>query len=129
MLKKEKASTADALEISVELASGVNNTKEKQMDNEIVEAEDWPKGLYMIFLKTETDAMMGKVIGLTKTTALIHPWDFMFGGVDEELTIGVLLADYKEFFAFDDVWDMDDYFEKHHWNLMLDKNIKPGTIV
>jgi hypothetical protein len=99
------------------------------MENEMIEPAEWPKGLYMIFLKTETDAVMGKVIGLTKTTALIHPWDFMFGGVDEELTIGVLLADYKEFFAFDDVWHMDDYFEKHHWNLMLDKNIKPGTIV
>ena len=129
MSKPEKASTADALETSAESASGVNNTKEKQMDNEIIEAEDWPKGLYMIFLKTDTDAVMGKVVGLTQTTALINPWNFMFGGVDEELTIQVLLADIKIFISFDDLWDMDDYFHKNHWTPMLDKNIKAGTIV
>ena len=99
------------------------------MSNDLVEAEDWPKGLYMIFVKTDTDAVMGKVIGLTQTTAVIHPWDFMFGGVDEELTIQVLLADTNTFIAFDDVWDMDEHFQKHYWNPMLDKNIKSGTIV
>jgi hypothetical protein len=87
-------------------------------ENEVMEAAEWPKGLYMIFLKTETDAYMGKVIGLTRTTALIHPWDFMFGGVDEEVTRELVIADFENFIAFDDVWKMDDYFSAHHWNLI-----------
>ena len=99
------------------------------MDNDLIEAEDWPKGLYMIFIKTDTDACMGKVIGLTQTKALIQPWSFMFGGVDEELTIEVVLADQKEFFAFDDIWEMDDHFQKKFWNPMLDKNIKTGITI
>jgi ABC-type uncharacterized transport system substrate-binding protein len=97
--------------------------------NEEVEAEEWPKGLYMIFLKTDTDAVMGKVIGLTQTKALIHPWSFMWGGVDEELTIEVVLAEQKEFFAFDDLWEMDDYFSEHYWKPMLDKNVPMGTMI
>ena len=99
------------------------------MSNEMTDSEVWPKGLYMIFVKTDTEAAMGKVIGLTKTTALIHPWDFMFGGVDEESTIEVVLANTETFVAFDDVWDMDDYFQERYWKPMLDKNIKAGTIV
>jgi hypothetical protein len=83
----------------------------------------------MLFLKTDTDLRMGKVIGLTQTKALIHPYSFMFGWVDEELIIEVVLAEQKEFFAFDDIWKMDDYFNEHFWNPMLDKNIKMGTIV
>jgi len=96
--------------------------------NEEVEAEEWPKGLYMIFLTTDTDGLMGKVIGLTCTTALIHPWDFMFGGVDEEVARQVVLADCKTFISFDDVWDMDKYFHDHHWNLMTGEDIKMGDI-
>ena len=114
---------------TAEWQSGANNTKEMQVETEVVEAEDWPKGLYMIFIKTDTDASMGKVIGLTQTKALIHPWNFMSGGLDQDLTLEVVLADQKEFHAFDDLWEMDDFFAKHFWNPMLDKNIKMGTIV
>jgi hypothetical protein len=110
-------------------ASGAANTKGKKVSSELLEAEDWPKGLYMIFIKEDDDSRMGKVIGLTQTKALIHPWSFMFGGVDEELTIEVVLADQVAFFAFDDIWEMDDYFHEHYWNPMLDKNITAGTIV
>ena len=102
------------------------------MSNELVEAEDWPKGLYMIFIKEDKDnidSRMGKVIGLTQTKALIHPWSFMFGGIDEELTLEVVLADQVAFFAFDDIWEMDDYFHEHYWNPMLDKNITAGAII
>lgn len=76
--------------------------------------EDWPKGLHMIFV-FDDDVIMGKVIGLTNTSALIHPWDFMFGGVDEEQVREVVLAGVKRFHAFDDIWDMDDYNDKHYW--------------
>jgi hypothetical protein len=86
-------------------------------ENEIKAAE-WSKGLYMIFLKTDTDAYMGKVIGLTPTTALIHPWDFMFGGVDEETIKELVIAQFKKFIPFDDVWEMDEYFEAKHWKLI-----------
>ena len=86
--------------------------------NEIIEHVEWPKGLYMIFLKTDTDAFMGKVIGLTRTTVLIHPWDFMFGGVDEEVVRELVVADFRQFIPFDDVWKMDDYFLANHWKLI-----------
>lgn len=92
-----------------------------------VEMEDWPKGLYMIFA-LENDAIMGKVIGLTRTTALIHPWDIQFGGVDEDVATQVVLAEYKEFVAFDDIWDMEEYFESRHWNLMTGKDVQMGEI-
>jgi len=83
--------------------------------NETIEVAEWPKGLYMIFLKTDTEAYMGKVTGLTNTSALIHPWDFMFGGVDEDVILEIVLADYKKFIPFDDIWEMDEYFEANHW--------------
>ena len=89
---------------------------------------DWPKGLYMIFVMTDTDAIMGKVIGLTPTTALIHPWDFMFGGVDEEVVRELVIADFNQFISFDDVWEMDEYFSTRHWNLMTGEDIKMGEI-
>jgi hypothetical protein len=53
----------------------------------------------------------------------------MWGGVDEELTIEVVLAEQKEFFAFDDLWEMDDYFSEHYWKPMLDKNVPMGTMI
>jgi hypothetical protein len=99
------------------------------MGSDLTEAEDWPQGLYMIFVKTDTEVSMGRVIGLTQTKALIRPWNFMFGGVDEEKTFEVVLADHKEFHAFDDLAEMDVYFAKHYWNKYLDKNTKMGTIV
>jgi hypothetical protein len=86
--------------------------------SEIIEHAEWPKGLYMIFLKTDTDAFMGKVIGLTRTTALIHPWNFMFGGIDEDVTRELVVADFQQFIPFDDVWKMDDYFSVNHWKLI-----------
>ena len=89
---------------------------------------EWPKGLFMIFVKDEKDCYMGKVVGLTQTTALVHLWDFMFGGVDEDSVSQLVLADFKEFIAFDDIWDMDDYFAKRHWNLMTGKDIQMGEI-
>jgi hypothetical protein len=76
--------------------------------------EEWPKGLYMIFV-LDDDCLMGKVFGLTNTKALIHPWSFMFGGVDEEEAVEIVLADVKKFYAFDDIWEMDEYFNKHYW--------------
>ena len=128
MSKRGSENPADVQGTTAESQSGVSNIKEIEM-NEEVEAEEWPKGLYMIFLKTDTDAVMGKVIGLTQTKALIHPWSFMWGGVDEELTIEVVLAEQKEFFAFDDLWEMDDYFSEHYWKPMLDKNVPMGTMI
>ena len=88
------------------------------MSEENIETAEWPKGLYMIFLKTDTDAYMGKVIGLTPTKVLIHPWDFMFGGVDEEVVRELVVAEFKQFISFDDVWKMDDYFSANHWKLI-----------
>jgi hypothetical protein len=76
-------------------------------------AEDWPKGLYMIFAK-EGDTRMGKVIGLTRTTAKIHPWDFMFGGIDEEVVLEIVLADWDLFHPFDDLWNMDHYHDQNY---------------
>ena len=77
-------------------------------------AEPWPKGLFIIFVKEDGASMMGKVIGLTKTNAIFHPWDFMFGGVDEEAVREVVLAEWDIFHAFDDVWDMDEFHDKHY---------------
>lgn len=99
------------------------------MSNDLTETEDWPQGLYMIFIKTDTEASMGQVIGLTQTTALIRPWNFMWGGVDDERTYEVVLAEQKEFHAFDDINKMDVYFREHFWSKYLDKNVKPGTII
>ena len=76
---------------------------------EAMGAEEWPKGLYMIFVKEGKDTRMGRVIGLTRTTAKIHPWDFMFGGVDQEVTQEIVLAEWDLFHPFDDIWDMDEY--------------------
>jgi hypothetical protein len=120
MSKQGKASTPVVPETIVKSQSGATNTKEKSMseENKAIEVAEWPKGLYMIFLKTDTDAYMGKVIGLTPTTALIHPWDFMFGGVDEEVVREIVVADFKQFIPFDDVWKMDDYFSANHWKLI-----------
>jgi hypothetical protein len=87
------------------------------MSDEPIEFAEWPKGLYVIFV-TEDNAYMGKVVGLTSTTAKIHPWDFMFGGVDEEQVREIVLADVKTFHAFDDIWDMDDYHEQNYWGKM-----------
>lgn len=81
---------------------------------DLLAPEDWPKGLYMIFV-LDSDTVMGKVIGLTNTSALIHPWDFMFGGVDEEQVKEIVLADVKSFHAFDDIWKMDSYNASHYW--------------
>jgi len=102
--------------------------KEQQMSNEHerIEAEEWPKGLYMIFAG-EKDVLMGKVIGLTSTTALIHPWNFMFGGIDEEVKRGIVLADHKEFIPFDDLWDMDKYFAVHYWSDLTSNQPKAGA--
>jgi hypothetical protein len=82
------------------------------------EAEDWPKGLYMVFATKDHDAVYGKVIGLTRTTAIYHPWDVQFGGVDEEVANQVVLADFDEFTSFDDIWEMEKYFEERQFNLM-----------
>ena len=114
----------------MELPSGANNTKENLMTEEsgTTEHAEWPKGLYMIFLTTDTDGLMGKVIGLTSATAIIHPWDVLFGGVDEDIARQVVLADCKTFISFDDIWDMEKYFEDHHWNLMTGEDIKMGDM-
>jgi len=69
----------------------------------------------MIFADGAGSAIMGKVIGLTKTSARIHPWDFMFGGVDEDQVREVVLANFEYFHSFDDIWDMDDYCSEHYW--------------
>ena len=90
-------------------------------------AEDWPKGLYMIFATKDHDAVYGKVIGLTRTAALYHPWDIQFGGVDEDAAHLAVLADFDEFVAFEDIWDMDDYFQERKFNLMRGE-IKMGEI-
>jgi hypothetical protein len=84
-------------------------------EKNLLAPEDWPKGLYMIFVFGD-DTVMGQVIGLTNTNALIHPWDFMFGGVDEEKVMEIVLADVKSFHAFDDIWKMDSYNASHYWN-------------
>lgn len=89
-------------------------------------AEDWPKGLYMIFAKDQ-DAIRGKVIGLTRTTAIYHRWDEMFGGVDETVADQVLLTDFNEFISFDDIWEMESYFEEHGFQPMRGE-IKMGEI-
>jgi hypothetical protein len=113
----------------VESASGVNNIKARLMDNDLIEAEEWPQGLYMIFVKTDTEAAMGRVIDLTQTTAVIRPWNFMWGRVDEDQTYEVVLADQKEVFAFDSLAEMDVYFATHYWRKYLDNNIQRGTII
>ena len=113
----------------MESASGVNNIKTKLMDTDLIEAEVWPQGLYMIFVKTDTEVAMGQVIGLTQTTAIIHPWNFMWGKVDEEKTYEVVLADQKQFFAFDELTEMDVYFATHYWRKYLDNNIQKGTML
>jgi hypothetical protein len=76
-------------------------------------AEDWPKGLYMIFAK-EGETLMCRVIGLTRTTAKVQPWDLMFGGIDEDVVQEIVLAEWDSFHAFDDLWDMDDYHDKNY---------------
>ena len=76
-------------------------------------AEEWPKGLHMIFAK-DGETRMGKVIGLTRTTAKLHPWDFMFGGLDEDVVQEIVLAEWDLFHPFDDLWDMDEYHNKHY---------------
>ena len=81
------------------------------------EAEEWPKGLYMIFAPKDHDALYGKVIGITRTTAICHPWDEHFGGLDEEVVAQVTLADFDVFISFDDIWEMEHYFETHQFNL------------
>jgi len=129
MSKNDPPNPSDAQATTAQSPSGANNTKEKSMDSDLTEAEDWPQGLYMIFIKTDTEASMGQVIGLTQTTALIRPWNFMWGGVDDERTYEVVLAEQKEFHAFDDINEMDVYFREHFWNKYLDENIKPGTII
>ena len=89
--------------------------------------EEWPKGLYMIFATKDHDAVYGKVIGLTRVTAIFHPWDVQFGGVDEDVAHQAVLANFDEFIAFDDIWDMDDYFQERKFNLMRGE-IKMGQI-
>jgi hypothetical protein len=95
-------------------------------EHECMDSEESPKGLYMIFAG-EKDVMMGKVIGLTSTTALIHPWNFMFGGIDDEAIRGIVLADHKEFIPFDDLLDMDKYFAVHYWSDLTSKQPKAGV--
>jgi hypothetical protein len=99
------------------------------MDDDLLEAEEWPQGLYMIFVKTDTDLSMGRVIGLTQTTALIRPWNFMLGGLDKEKTLEIVLAEHKDFIAFDDCAEMDVFFTTHFWQKYLNKNIQRGTIL
>jgi hypothetical protein len=80
-------------------------------------AEEWPKGLYMVF-QNGTKTIMGKVIGLTNKTVFIHPWDYHFGGLDDDVIMEIVLADVGKFFPFDDIWDMYqfhiDNFEKQN---------------
>lgn len=96
-------------------------------DKKLSDAEDWPKGLYMIFVfdDDDTNYMMGKVIGLTKTSARIHPWSFMWGGIDEEKVREIVLADVKRFHAFDDIWDMDVYCDNHYWKKTIGETNEP----
>lgn len=129
MSKQDSESPAAVSETSAELPSGAPNTKERQMENENTKEQSWPKGLFVIFIKSDTEASMGQVIGLTQTKALIHPWNFMYGGLDVDLTLEVVLADHEKFISFDDWWKMDDYFMEHFWTPALDKNIKMGAIV
>ena len=74
-----------------------------------------PRGLYIIFVKEGEALFMGEVVGLTAKSALIHPWDFMFGGIDEEQVRDLTLADFDQFHCFDDMWAMDDFNLKHYW--------------
>jgi hypothetical protein len=97
------------------------------MSNEHLEQAVQPKGFYMIFVVDEKNAMMGRLIGLTSTAALIHPWNFMFGGIDEHVTKTVVLDDYKEFLAFDNLLDMDEYFDANHWSYMTGKKLVEGV--
>jgi len=129
MSKSDSENPAAVLGTTAVLASGVNNTLEKEMnsEHEHLEPEEWPKGLYMIFAVNEKDAEMGKVIGLTSTTALVHPWSFMFGGIDNEVTRTVVLADFKEFIPFDDLWEMDEYFNMYYWSYITGEKTKEGT--
>ena len=113
MSKQGSVNPSDAPETTAESQNTAINTDSTKEDSEI-QYEDWPKGLYMIFA-AGADTTMGKVIGLTKTTARIHPWDFMFGGVDEDQIKDVVLAHVEQFVSFDDIWDMDEYNEKHFW--------------
>jgi len=93
------------------------------------QAGDSPKGLYMVFVKTDTEASMGRVVGLTQTSAWIRPWNFRDGGIDEDKAIEVVLADQKTLTSFEDMEEMDEWFAVNFWNPMLDKNLKQGTIV
>jgi hypothetical protein len=77
-------------------------------------ATPWPKGLFIIFAKEGKVSMMGKVIGLTQTKAIFHPWDLMFGGVDEDAVHEAVLAEWDIFHAFDDIWDMEEYYDKNY---------------
>ena len=87
-----------------------------------------PKGLYMIFVKDDKDCFMGKVVGLTKTSALVNLWNFVVGGIDEDSVSQLLLQDFNEFISFDDLEEMDKYFANRHWNLILSKDIQMGEI-
>jgi len=99
------------------------------MDDDLMKLEDQLQGLYMIFVKTDTEISMGQVIGLTQTAAQILPWNFMWGGIDEEKYIEIILAEQKEFFSFDNMKAMDLYFAVNFWQKHLDKNIQRGTIL
>ena len=75
-----------------------------------------PKGLYIIFIKDETDCCMGKVVGLTKTSALVHLWNFVVGGINKGSVTELDLQDFDKFISFDDLEDMDRYFANRFWN-------------
>lgn len=87
-------------------------------ENEVIDLNNIPpspRGLYVIFVKEEKPTLMGEVVILTAKTVVIHPWDFMFGGIDDEQTRELTLADFDEFHCFDDMWAMDDFFSINYW--------------
>jgi hypothetical protein len=80
------------------------------------------KDLYMIFVQGD-DTCMGRVISLTQTEALIHPWNFMVGGIDEDRTRKVVPSECQETLKFDDLETMDKHFSNNYW-----KHITGGTV-
>lgn len=108
MSKPAPESPAVVPETSVLLLSGVSNINPNRPPDYIIAVDN----------KTGEGDYMGKVVRCTATEVTIHPWNFMWGRIDDGLTKDLSFNDFG-FLLFRTQQDMDLFFHKHFWSKHL----------